>query len=72
MVKVYSRTTCAPCQTLKYWLDKNNIEYTVIDVDENPEEYAKLGVAMVPATEVNGHIVMGLNYAAIKGHLEEP
>lgn len=71
MVKVYSRQSCQPCKALKYWLQKNNIEFWEIDVDEKPEEFAKTGSKMVPTVEINDHLIIGLNYGAMKDFLEE-
>ena len=64
-VTVYSTPTCSWCNTLKAWLQKNNIRYTDIDVsrDEHAAEelVKRSGQQGVPQTEINGQIVVGFN-----------
>jgi glutaredoxin len=33
MVLLYSRDTCAPCKTLKYWLNKKGIAFKEFSLD---------------------------------------
>lgn len=66
---VYSSETCAPCLSLKKYLDHKGIEYRVLDADE-PEHAAMLiqltGRRVVPTTVIEGHPpIVGLNYGAI-------
>lgn len=35
-ITVYGTKTCPYCVKLKDWLDKNKVEYTAYDIDENP------------------------------------
>lgn len=64
-VKVYTRTTCAPCQMLKHWLKNKNVPYTEVNVDEDPklmdEVIKRTGIQMVPMIEVGDRTVSGLN-----------
>ncbi len=64
-VTVYSTPTCSWCNTLKAWLQKNNIQYRDIDVsrDEHAAEelVKRSGQQGVPQTEINGQIVVGFN-----------
>jgi len=64
-VTVYSTPTCSWCNTLKAWLQKNNIRYTDIDVsrDEHAAEelVKRSGQQGVPQTDINGQIVVGFN-----------
>lgn len=69
---LYSRTTCAPCRTIKYWLDKNQVSYKVRDIDDpsNLDELLKTGSAMVPTIVVNGVTITGVNIPALKNALQ--
>ena len=65
MTVVYTRTTCAPCKTVKYWLNKKGIEFREKNIDE-PEyaaEFAQFSkVSMVPLVLTpTGQTVQGLN-----------
>lgn len=64
-VKVYTRTTCGPCRTLKHWLKTKNIPYEEINVDDDPkmvDEVIKLsGLQMVPLLVVGDRVISGLN-----------
>lgn len=55
-IKVYTRTTCAPCQTLKKWLNYKKLAFKEINVDEDNsamDEVMRLSqMAMVPCTVV--------------------
>jgi glutaredoxin len=35
MVKVFTRTTCGPCRTVKYWLQKNKVSYEEVDISNS-------------------------------------
>jgi glutaredoxin-like YruB-family protein len=69
-VTVYSTPTCSWCNTLKAWLQKNNIRYTDIDVsrDEKAAEdlVRRSGQQGVPQTDINGRIVVGFNQPMLK------
>ena len=65
MIKVYSRKTCAPCRTLKYWLDSKKIDYELFDLDEKPELAQKLNIFTVPTVFVNEEIIRGLNLSRL-------
>lgn len=67
---VYSSERCAPCASLKKYLDHKGVNYRVLDIDEDPIHAATVlkltGKLTVPVTVVEGHApVVGLNYAAI-------
>jgi glutaredoxin len=59
MIKLYGFDECPYCQELKSVYDKNNIEYTYVDVtlDENEKEIEKIfkltGDESVPVVLVN-------------------
>ncbi|MBN1790407.1 MAG: thioredoxin family protein [Bacteroidales bacterium] len=73
-VTVYSTPTCSWCNTLKSWLQKNNIRYTDIDISQNQKAAESLvrrsGQQGVPQTDINGQIVVGFNQPRLKELLE--
>jgi glutaredoxin len=48
MLKVYSAEWCQPCKTLKKMLTDNKIEFTVIDIDKEPEVSRKAVIMGLP------------------------
>lgn len=68
-VKVYTRTTCAPCRMVKTWLQKKGIKYDEINVDEDPaaarEIVDRTGVMMVPMITVGERVCQGMNFALL-------
>lgn len=67
---VYSSKTCAPCASLKKFLDHKGVEYRVLNIDEDPihaQTVQKLtGNLIVPVTVLEGHPpITGLNYMGI-------
>ncbi|HKK42653.1 MAG TPA: glutaredoxin domain-containing protein [Bacteroidales bacterium] len=73
-VTVYSTPTCTWCNTLKTWLNKNNIRYTDIDVSGDQRAAEELvrrsGQQGVPQTDINGRIVVGFDQNKLKELLE--
>ena len=67
MTVIYSRPSCAPCKTLRLFLDRKGHKYEVKDVDEHREEVLKYSSApIVPITVFDGGIVVeGMNLRAI-------
>jgi glutaredoxin-like YruB-family protein len=69
-VTVYSTPTCSWCNTLKTWLNKNNIRYTDIDVSADQRAAEELvrrsGQQGVPQTDINGEIIVGFNQPRLK------
>jgi glutaredoxin len=68
-IKVYTRTTCAPCRMVKAWLQKKGYEYTEINVDEDPsaakEIMDRTGLMMVPMTLIGDRAVSGMNFGQL-------
>lgn len=56
MVKLYSRPSCAPCQTLKYWFKKKGIEY---------KEYPATDDMLAPTLFINDEMIVGLQFKRI-------
>lgn len=73
-VTVYSTPTCSWCNTLKTWLNKNNIKYRDIDVSADQRAAEELvrrsGQQGVPQTDINGRIIVGFDQAKLKELLE--
>lgn len=42
MTTVYSKPSCVQCDMTKKMLDKNGIEYTVIDITQDAQAYDKI------------------------------
>jgi len=65
MVKIYSTPTCIYCQTLKQYLQENNIQFEDIDVSQNKEAMEEMvkksGQMGVPVIDINGEIVVGFD-----------
>jgi len=57
MIKLYYRQGCAPCQTLKYFLNKKNIGYKEIDLDLNPHL-----PFLAPTLKIGEELIEGLNF----------
>lgn len=72
-IKVYGRSTCAPCNTLKYWLNKKNIPFTYINIDEDKkleqEAFSLAGYAIVPVVVVGDKVIAGFNPSLLQGAL---
>ena len=73
-VTVYSTPTCSWCNTLKTWLNKNNVRYTDIDISADQRAAEELvrrsGQQGVPQTDINGKIVVGFDQNKLKELLE--
>jgi glutaredoxin len=73
-IKVYTRTTCAPCRLVKTWLQKNGFAYTEINVDEDPAAAGEIvrlsGVLQVPMTVIGEQIVSGMNIGRLASILK--
>ena len=64
-ITLYSRTSCAPCKTLKYWLGKKNIPYNEKNLDDNPDFALELPFLLVPSLRVGDELIQGLKFEAI-------
>ncbi len=73
-VTVFSTPTCSWCNTLKTWLNKNNIRYTDIDISADQKAAEELvkrsGQQGVPQTDINGKIIVGFDQDKLKELLE--
>lgn len=48
MIKLYSADWCGPCKQLKALLESQDIEYTRIDIDKDPESARLEGIRGIP------------------------
>lgn len=71
MIDVYGAGWCIPCKNTKKFLDKNDIEYTYHDVEEDPAsfDYIKgLGYSGIPVVQLSsGEHWQGFNLGKLKG-----
>ena len=71
-VTVFTRTTCAPCKTVKYFLQKKGIVFTEKNIDEpeNADAFAELSdFPMVPLVIVGDKKIQGLNLSLLSNML---
>lgn len=63
MITVFTTKTCAYCRMVKQFLEKRNLEYSTVDLEEHPgirqQLLASTGAMTVPITEVNGQFIVG-------------
>ncbi|MFA8439907.1 glutaredoxin family protein [Pueribacillus sp. YX66] len=64
-ITVYTTTTCPFCVMVKNFLSEQNIPFTEINVEQNPEYMKKVveatGQFGVPQTEINGKWIVGFD-----------
>lgn len=73
MITLYSSDTCAPCASVKRYLDSKQAEYRVFDADDpiHSDQLIQLtGRRIVPTAVSNGKVVVGLNYKALAEMVE--
>lgn len=67
-VTIYTRSTCAPCKTVKYFLQKRGIAFTEKNIDEpvNAAEFDRVAsFPMVPLVVVGDQHIQGLNLSLL-------
>ncbi|NBU34693.1 glutaredoxin family protein [bacterium] len=67
-ITVFTRTTCAPCKTVKYFIEKKGFSFIEKNIDD--PEYAKefshfADMPMVPLVLIGDQKVQGLNLARL-------
>lgn len=68
MITVFTGLTCAPCHSLKRYLNYKGIKFIEkpIEQRENAAEAYKLaGLSIVPVTVINDRVVVGYNLSKI-------
>lgn len=71
-IKVYTSNTCVFCKAAKQYFTEQNIEFTELNVDENPEAVDYLvskGYRGVPVISIDGEDIVGFDRAAIEAKL---
>ena len=55
-ITVFTTTYCASCQTLKQWLESKNLDFEVVNLDDDPNQQQELlketGWLQVPVTKI--------------------
>jgi len=73
-VVVYSTTFCGQCRALKNWLNSKNIDFTEVNLNNDPaamQMFADKGWKFVPVTVINHkEVVHGFDTAAIESALK--
>ncbi len=73
-VTIYGATWCGPCQILERGLKERDIPFDVVDIDRNPDAYARArqatGTNSIPLTNVtnSGNVtwIVGADIAAVE------
>jgi glutaredoxin 3 len=69
-IKIYSTPACVFCKKAKELFQNNNVEYTEVDVANNPEGREELlnktQRLSVPVIDVDGKIYTGYNEMGLK------
>ncbi|MDR2832398.1 MAG: glutaredoxin-like protein NrdH [Streptococcaceae bacterium] len=61
-IKVFSKNNCVQCQMAKRYLEENNVKFTEINIDDNPEYVDYLldkGYRAVPVIETPTQAITG-------------
>lgn len=73
-ITVFTTNTCAYCSMVKKWLDSKGVEYSVVNLDEQPEMQKKIfeksGALTVPVTLIEKEdnteeVVVGFNLSRL-------
>lgn len=65
MITVFTTKTCAYCKMVKQYLTLKGKEFSVVDLEEHPEQrqalFEKTGALTVPITQVGDEYIVGWN-----------
>ena len=73
-ITVYTTANCVQCNSTKRYLDKNNIEYETVDLNENPEAMAmvkEMGYSAAPVVIAGDKHWSGFRIEKIKNLIAE-
>jgi glutaredoxin len=69
MITVYTKTTCAPCRSLKHWLKVKKVNYIEKNIDESQEILDEMvsntGMMSVPQIMIGKRVVSGANFSLL-------
>ncbi|WP_297282021.1 glutaredoxin family protein [uncultured Anaerococcus sp.] len=71
-IKIYTSNTCVFCKAAKQYFNENNIEFTEMNIDENPDAVEYLvskGYRGVPVINIDGEDIVGFDKPAIEAKL---
>ena len=71
-IKIYTSNTCVFCKAAKQYFTENNLEFTELNVDENPDAVEYLvskGYRGVPVINIDGEDIVGFDKQAIEAKL---
>ena len=71
---LYTNTTCPICELVEEYLSERGVEYTKVNVDEDPEgrqAFLKLGYDNFPVLDIDGTTILGYDVEAIQKTLRE-
>lgn len=71
-IKIYTSNTCVFCKAAKQYFNDNNIEFTEMNIDENPDAVEYLvykGYRGVPVINIDGEDIVGFDKPAIEAKL---
>lgn len=65
MITVFTTNACAYCKMVKQYLTLKGKDYSVVNLDENPEKrqelFEKTGAMTVPITQIDDQFIIGWN-----------
>jgi glutaredoxin len=69
-VTIYTTSWCSSVHLAKWYLERNGIDYTEIDIDKVPEAARRVeqwtgGYRTVPTFDINGQIIVDFNVGAL-------
>jgi glutaredoxin 3 len=73
-VRLYTDTLCPICEVVERYLAQEGVEYSKINIDEEPEArraLLKLGYDNLPVLDIEGTTILGFNQDAIDKILKE-
>lgn len=60
---IFTTTTCAYCKMVKQYLSKKGVQYTEVNLDDNPDQrqslYELTGAMTVPITQIGAGYIIG-------------
>lgn len=66
---IYSRASCAPCKTVKFWFAKNGVDFEERDIDKHKFLSEALnhtnGLSAVPVIVWKDEVVIGPNLSRL-------